>query len=37
MGILDRALTLEFSEFDKICDLADQVNHEWYNEWINED
>lgn len=36
MGILDRAATLEFGEFTKVCDTAISVNSEWYKEWVKE-
>lgn len=36
MGILDRAVTIEFDQFDKICDIPVIVNSEWYKEWMEE-
>lgn len=36
MGILDRAATLEFGEFTKVCDAGVKVNSEWYTEWLKE-
>lgn len=37
MGILDKASTLEFKEFVKICNAAYIVNPVWYIEWFKED
>lgn len=36
MGILDRAATLEYCKFTKVCDIAVKVNNEWYTEWCKE-